>query len=103
MVLGWPPAMFFSSSTCQASKNTGWFLDVLLKRPDGCKLEQFEASRHRGRSGRKVLVDRMDDAWTVENPDGITRRSNGCKGTEFTTLKSSQSLLEEHNRSVDTG
>jgi hypothetical protein len=25
--------------------------DGLLKRPDGCKLEQFEASRHRGRFG----------------------------------------------------
>jgi hypothetical protein len=25
----------------------------LLKHPDRCKLEQFEASRHRGRSGRK--------------------------------------------------
>jgi hypothetical protein len=33
----------------------------------------------------------------------ITRRPDGYKGTEFTTLKSSQSLLEEHNRSVDTG
>jgi hypothetical protein len=24
--------------------NTKWRLDVLLKHPDGCKLEQFEAS-----------------------------------------------------------
>jgi hypothetical protein len=31
--------------------NTEWRLDVLLKRPDSCKLEQFEASQHRGRSG----------------------------------------------------
>jgi hypothetical protein len=29
--------------------NTEWRLDMLLKRLDGCKLEQFEASRHRGR------------------------------------------------------
>jgi hypothetical protein len=35
---------------------------VLLKRPNGCKLEQFEASRHRGRSGQKVLFIRTDDA-----------------------------------------
>jgi hypothetical protein len=42
--------------------NTEWLLDVLLKRPDGCKLEQFKASRHRGRSRRKVLVVRTDDA-----------------------------------------
>jgi len=39
--------------------NTEWLPNVLLKRLDGCKLEQFEASRHRGRSGRKVLVVRM--------------------------------------------
>jgi hypothetical protein len=31
------------------------------KRPHGCKQEQFEASRHKGRSGRKVLIVRMDD------------------------------------------
>jgi len=35
---------------------------VLLKRLDRCKLEQFEASQHRGRSGQKVLVVRTDDA-----------------------------------------
>jgi hypothetical protein len=46
---------------------TEWHLDVLLKRPDGCKLDQFKASRHRGRSGQKVLVVMTDDAldsWT---------------------------------------
>jgi hypothetical protein len=35
----------------------------------GCKLEQFEASRHRGRSGRKVLITQTDDAldsWASE-------------------------------------
>jgi hypothetical protein len=42
--------------------NTEWRLDVLLKRPEGCKLEQLEAFWHRGRSGRKVLVVRTDDA-----------------------------------------
>jgi hypothetical protein len=35
--------------------NIEWRPDVLLKRSDGCKLEQFEASRHRGRSGRMML------------------------------------------------
>jgi hypothetical protein len=39
---------------------------VLLRRLDGCNLEQLEASRHRGRSERKVLVDRTDDALIVE-------------------------------------
>jgi hypothetical protein len=51
---------------------------VLLKRLDGCKLEQFEASRHRGRSGRKVLVVRTDDAWTAKRPDDLSRRPGGC-------------------------
>jgi hypothetical protein len=43
--------------------------DVLLKRPDGCNLEQFEASWHRERCGRKVLVVRTNDAldsWASE-------------------------------------
>jgi len=39
---------------------TEWRQDVLLKHPNGCKLEQFEASRHRGRPGRKVLVVRIE-------------------------------------------
>jgi hypothetical protein len=37
--------------------------DILLRRPDGYKREQFEGSRHRVRSGRKFLVIRTDDAW----------------------------------------
>jgi hypothetical protein len=63
--------------------NTDCLPDVLLKCPDGCKLEQFEASWHRGRSGRKDLVVRMDDAWTVERPDGISHHLDGCQGTEI--------------------
>jgi len=42
--------------------NTECCPDVLLKRPDRCKLEQFEASRHRGRSGGKDLAVRTEDA-----------------------------------------
>jgi hypothetical protein len=60
---------------------------VLLKRSDRCKLEQFEASRHRGRSGRKVLIVRTDDAWTIERPDGISNRPDSCKGTDFNCLE----------------
>jgi len=45
-----------------SSSNTGRRPDVLLRRPDGCKLEQFEVSWHRGRFGWKVLVVRTDDA-----------------------------------------
>jgi len=42
--------------------------------PNGCNLEQLEASRQRGRSERKVLIVRTDDALTVECPDGISCR-----------------------------
>jgi len=66
--------------------NTEWRPDMLLKRPDGCKLEQFEASWHRGRSGRKVLIVRTDDAWIVECLDGTSRHPDGCKGSDFTDL-----------------
>jgi hypothetical protein len=55
------------SYLCFGKKSRSWLNtecrpDVLLICPDGCKLEQFEASRHRGRSGRKVLVVRTEDA-----------------------------------------
>jgi hypothetical protein len=33
-----------------------------MKLLDGCKLEKFETSRHRGRFSRKVLVVWTDDA-----------------------------------------
>jgi hypothetical protein len=92
--------------------NTEGRLDGLLKRPDGCKMEQFEASRHRGRPGWKVLVVRMDDAvdcrsskwfdtssgrmvlWIVWRPDCMTRCLDGKQGTGFSELWSVQNFLE---------
>jgi hypothetical protein len=67
---------------------------VLLRRPNGCNLNQFEASRHRGRFGRKVIVVWMDDALTVEHPDRISCRPDKCKGSDFSNLESVQNLLE---------
>jgi len=67
---------------------------VLLKRSNGCKLEQFEASQHRGRSERKVLVIRTIDASTAERPDEISRCPDGCNGFDFSDLESVQNLLE---------
>jgi hypothetical protein len=29
----------------------------------------------------------MDDAWTVERSGGISRRPDGCKGSDFSDLK----------------
>jgi hypothetical protein len=44
----------------EAWSNTEDRPDGMLNRPDGCKLEQFEASQHRGRSGREsTLSGRM--------------------------------------------
>jgi hypothetical protein len=96
----------------EAWSNTESRPDVLLKRPDGCKLEQFETSRHSGRFERKVLVVWTDDAldwcaswrydtssgrlvlWTAGRPDGMTRRPGGWQGTEFSNLQTVQNLLE---------
>jgi hypothetical protein len=75
---------------------------VLLRHPDGCNLEQFEASRHRGKAEWKFLFVRMNDAWTVECQDGICHRPDGCKGTELTILNFTQSLLEAQKCSVDS-
>jgi hypothetical protein len=69
--------------------------DGLLKRPNGCKLEQIKASRYKGRSGWNDLVIRTDDAddcrlsrryvtssgqmilRTVSRSDGMSRRPDG--------------------------
>jgi hypothetical protein len=67
---------------------------MLLRRPDGCNLEQFEASRHKGRFRKKVLVIRTNDALTVDRLDGISSRPNGCKGSDSSFLESVQNLLE---------
>jgi hypothetical protein len=76
----------------EAWSNTECRPDVLLKRPDKCKLEQFKTSRHRGRFGQEVLVVRTNDAlnrwasgryhtssrwlelWTDGRSDGMTHR-----------------------------
>jgi hypothetical protein len=85
--------------------NTESCPDVLLKRPDGCKLEQFETSRHRGRSEREVLVIWTDDAlnrweserydtssgrlmlWIYGRSEGMTCRSDGWQEIDFLPCK----------------
>jgi len=68
--------------------NTERCLDVLLRRPDGCNWEQFEASGHQGTSGRKDLVVWTNDALTDKRLDGIPRRPDGCKGIELHCFES---------------
>jgi len=63
--------------------NTECRPDVLLKHPEGCKLEQFEASRHKGRSGRKVLVVRTDDALDSWASGQYIKSSGRLQGIRF--------------------
>jgi hypothetical protein len=76
--------------------NTEWRPDMLLKLPDGCKPEEFEACRHRGRSGRKVLVVRTNDALDNGCLYGISCCPDGCKGSDFSDLESVQNLQETY-------
>jgi hypothetical protein len=49
------PYLCFGKKSIYLS-NTKGHPTVLLRRPNGCNLDQFEASGHRGRSRQKVLV-----------------------------------------------
>jgi len=54
------PISVFWNEILKLWSNTECRPDVLLKRPDGCKLEQFKTSRHKERSGREsTLSERM--------------------------------------------
>jgi len=66
--------------------NTEWHPDVLLKRPDWCKLEQFETSRHRGRFGRKVLVVRKGNALDSWASGWYITSSERLQGIRFLWL-----------------
>jgi hypothetical protein len=79
------PYLCFGKKSFDLS-NTERCSAVLLKRLDGCNLEQFEASRHRGRFGRKVLVVQTDDALTAERPDEMTTSSRRMQGIRFLWL-----------------
>jgi hypothetical protein len=68
--------------------NTERHPTVLLRRPDGCNLDQFEASRHRGRCRQKVLIVWTDDALTAEHSDGISHCPDEGKGSDCSYLES---------------
>jgi len=53
--------------------NASWSSSKLLDTEEGPN-GKFSSS------GRMML-------WTVERPDGVTRRPDGCKGTEFNCLE----------------
>jgi hypothetical protein len=76
--------------------------DVLLRRPNGCNLEHFEASRYIWESERKVLVVRTNVTWltSVRTEYHVVRTD--ARDLNFTVLNSAQSLLETHTQSVDS-
>jgi hypothetical protein len=51
--------------------------DGLLKRPDGCKLEQIGASRYRGRSKRESMSSGQMMLRIASHPDSMLRRPDG--------------------------
>jgi hypothetical protein len=48
---------------------------MLLKRPDGWKLDRTFSTQWRVRTERHII--RTDDAWSVWSPDGMARRPDG--------------------------
>jgi hypothetical protein len=76
------PYLCFGRKSCSWSKSE-CRLEVLLKRPDGCKLEQLEASRHRGRSGLKVLIVQTDDALNSWASGRYITSSEQLQGIQF--------------------
>jgi hypothetical protein len=48
---------------------------VLLKRPDGCKLDRTISTQWR--VWTEMHVVRTDDTWFDWRPDGMTRRPDG--------------------------
>jgi hypothetical protein len=76
-----PYLCFGNKSHCWS--NTECRPDVLVKHSDGCKLEQFEASWHRGRSGRKVLVVGTNDALNSWTSGRYITSSERLQGIQF--------------------
>jgi len=76
--------------------------DVLLRRPNGCNLERFEAFGHKWESGRKFFVVRTDVAWLMSGRTEYHVVRMDARDLNFTVLNFAQSLLEVHNRSVDS-
>jgi hypothetical protein len=78
----------------EAWSNTECRPDRLLKCLDVCKLEQFEASRHRGRSRWESTSSGRLMYWKARHPDGITHRPDDWQETEFSDLQTVHNVLE---------
>jgi hypothetical protein len=75
-------------------------LDVLLRHPNRCNREQFEASGHRWESGQKISssIWMMFDRWASGRNTTSSRRIQGTWTSLSWIL---HSLLEAQNWSVD--
>jgi hypothetical protein len=79
--------IWFWKENLKLWSNTESRPEGLLKRPDGCKLEQLEASRYRGSSGREstssgtvghvVWTAEALDSWASWRDDTSSRRLTG--------------------------
>jgi hypothetical protein len=56
---------------------------VLLKRPDGCKLDRTFSTQWRVRTERHVVW--TDDAWSVWSLDGMARRPDGWNSDRWSS------------------
>jgi len=77
------PYLCFGRKSHNSWSNPECSPDVLLKRLEGCKLEQFKASRHKGRSRRKVLIARTDDALDSWASGRYISSSGWLQGIQF--------------------
>jgi hypothetical protein len=71
--------------------------DVLLKRPNGCKLDRTFSTQWRVRTERHVV--RMDDAWSVWSPDGMACRPDGWNSDRLSSGRDG-SIVRTANREL---
>jgi hypothetical protein len=76
--------------------------DVLLRRSNGCNLEQIEASGYRWEFGWKVLVVRTYVAWLTGVWTEYYVFWADARDMNFTVLNSAQSLLEARTQSINS-
>jgi hypothetical protein len=57
--------------------------DVLLKHPDGCKLDRTFSTQWRVQTERHVV--RKDDAWSVWSPNSMARRPDGWNSDRWSS------------------
>jgi len=75
--------------------------DVVLRCPNRCNLEKFEASEHRWESGQNNHVVQTDGDW-LTSISTVDRDILTDARDSTSVLKSAQNLLEADNWNVDS-